>query len=396
MSGLYQTNTKMGDLKQAIESILFSAGRKVSEQEIQKLTKTKDSADIREAVEELKADLNARGSSLMVVDESDGWKITVKESYLPTVQTINPHTELSKSILETLAVIAWKQPIVQSDVIKVRTNKAYDHISELMKLGFINKQRFGRSYAIKVTQKFKDYFDLPDDKAVKELFKGFKDVEVAVQKKADKFEKDIPKEDKEAIESRTPEEMEMIVTEAIQEELGMESFSDELAPVNFPQNKHHVQVYTDDSVSAGSEENSTFDTSEEPDEEDSSEKADSESDNEEESPEEKARRIAQELLDEGKMEEAKAPTRELHPALEEVLGEDHGPEEQSEEETEYNHTGEPVEDREQSEKEGKVSGEDGDDDAKDLPAESFPGEFSGKSDEVEDPEESDDDKELEK
>ena len=72
-----------------------------------------------------------------------------------------PDTEMTKSVMETLAVIAWKQPIIQADVIKIRTNKAYEHIKELVGMGFVTSEKFGRTKKLKLTQKFLDYFDHP-------------------------------------------------------------------------------------------------------------------------------------------------------------------------------------------------------------------------------------------
>lgn len=160
----------MSELKQSVEAILFAAARTVSLQELCKLCRIRDPAIIQQTVEQLKQDLKERNSPLLITAETDGWKMTVGEKHLSTVREITPHTELSKALLETLAVIAWKQPILQSDVIKIRTSGAYEHIAELLKLGFINKTKQGRSYALKVTGKFFEYFDLPGHEALKMEF----------------------------------------------------------------------------------------------------------------------------------------------------------------------------------------------------------------------------------
>ena len=57
------------------------------------------------------------------------------------VRKIVTETELTRSVMETLAVIAFKYPILQSDLIKLRTNKAYDHLVELEKSGYISRQK---------------------------------------------------------------------------------------------------------------------------------------------------------------------------------------------------------------------------------------------------------------
>ncbi|HME87355.1 MAG TPA: SMC-Scp complex subunit ScpB [Candidatus Nanoarchaeia archaeon] len=174
----------MSDIAKKMEAILFAVGRAISEQELSELSKH-SVHEVHTALEHLKTEYHARESPLLIIQEGDAWKLTVHEKYLPIVQQINPHTELSKTILETLAVIAWKQPATQSEVIRIRTNKAYEHIDELERLGFISKDKYGRSYILKVTQKFFDYFDLPGNQGIKAIFKDVKDVGEAQAKLAD-------------------------------------------------------------------------------------------------------------------------------------------------------------------------------------------------------------------
>ena len=126
-------------------------------------------------------------SSLVVINEENLWKLTTKEEFGNIVRKIVSETELTKSQVETLAVIAFKYPIKQSDLIKIRTNKAYDHLMELEKSGFITRQRYGRSRLIKLTDKFFEYFDLPREK-LKERFKGFEQLADTIEEKEDEIE----------------------------------------------------------------------------------------------------------------------------------------------------------------------------------------------------------------
>jgi len=164
----------MDELKNQAEAILFSCGRKIEVEEMAKLTKSNE-ASVKKALKQLKKDYESRDSPIMLIEEGVAWKMTVKEAYLKTVRKITPYMEFSKTLIETLAVVAWKQPILQSDVIKVRTNKAYEHIAELEKMGFLAKEKHGRSFLLKLSQKFYDYFDLRDDMDVRNLFKNIKD-----------------------------------------------------------------------------------------------------------------------------------------------------------------------------------------------------------------------------
>lgn len=183
-------------MKNQIEALLFSAGRKLNLEELSRLLGKKPSEDIIKAVKELKEYYDEMDSPLKITEYGDGWKMTVREEYLPLVRNINPHTELSKTTMETLAVIAWKSPVLQSTVIKIRTNKAYDHINELEELGFVTREKYGRTFVLKLTQKFFDYFDLSDKKDISKLFKDVKDLSPDGQLKVDEFPSFEGEEDK--------------------------------------------------------------------------------------------------------------------------------------------------------------------------------------------------------
>ena len=71
---------------------------------------------------------------------------------------------------------------MQSDLIKIRTNKAYDHLVELEKSGYISRQKHSRTNLIKLTEKFFRYFDLTEER-LKERFKDFGSIARAIQEK---------------------------------------------------------------------------------------------------------------------------------------------------------------------------------------------------------------------
>ncbi len=183
--------------KNKIEAVLFAAGRAVDAEEMSKLTKIPVD-HIKKLTKELKHDLESRNSPLILVEEANAWKLTVGEKHLELVKNITPHTELDRSMLETLAVIAWKQPVMQSELIKIRTSSAYEHIKQLVEMGFISKIKKGRSFVLKPTGTFFDYFDLPSKEAVKELFKDIEAMEAEMQQKIaeEKGEKTEKKEGK--------------------------------------------------------------------------------------------------------------------------------------------------------------------------------------------------------
>ena len=180
VSSMAEIETRHHDLKKQLEAVLFAAGRKMTVDELARLCRTTPSVAQLHLLE-LKAEYENKDSSLLLMDESDGWKLTVKEQYTNVVQKIVADTELTRTMIETLAVIAWKAPVLQSSVIKIRTNKAYDHMAALEKSGFIAREKHGRSQMIKLTERFFKYFDLKSQAEVKEKFKGLSDVVIQEQ-----------------------------------------------------------------------------------------------------------------------------------------------------------------------------------------------------------------------
>ena len=160
----------MEDSKNKIEAVLFASGKKMSVEELSKLTRIPHDA-VKEQLEQLKKDYDSKASSLLLADEGDEWKLTVREQYSSVVRKIVSETELTKTLMETLAVIAWKAPVMQADLIKIRTNKAYDHLAELEDSGFISRSKSGRTKLIKLTDKFFGYFDLKNAEDVKQKFR---------------------------------------------------------------------------------------------------------------------------------------------------------------------------------------------------------------------------------
>src|SRR3989338_9065004 len=177
---------KKPSVKSKLEAIIFSTGHRMSLDEISKLSRSiKD--DVLNSLKELQKEYDEKQSSLMLVEEGDFWKFTVRDHFIPMVRKIVTETELSRTMLETLAVIAFKYPILQSDLIKLRTNKAYDHLAELEKSGYISRQKHGRTNLIKLTEKFFRYFDLTEEK-LKEQFKDFDSIARAIKEKEQEVE----------------------------------------------------------------------------------------------------------------------------------------------------------------------------------------------------------------
>ena len=159
-------------LSTQIEAIFYIKGRPLSIEEIftcldrqQAGESSKVSEENRALVEdaliELMNDYAHRDSSLEVIETETGYSLQLKEEYGYLLKELVP-AELGKGALRTLAAVAIKNPILQTELIDLRGSSAYQQVSELVKLGFIRKreQADGRSYWLEVTNKFHQYFEI--------------------------------------------------------------------------------------------------------------------------------------------------------------------------------------------------------------------------------------------
>jgi segregation and condensation protein B len=154
--------SKQKEATRVIEAILFISGRFLSMQELVSLSNL-NSLVIKEALEKLKEKYNNEDSALEIVERNNLWKMDVGPDYHFIINRIaTGSAEFTKAEQETLAIIAYKQPIKQSVIIKIRGNKAYDHISKFYDLGLIKKKKEGHTNILSLSDEFYDYFSVPD------------------------------------------------------------------------------------------------------------------------------------------------------------------------------------------------------------------------------------------
>ena len=150
----------MSRLSATIEAILYLKARPVTLAEIAECA-TCDRETAEEGLMELMADYAHRESALEVTETPDGYSLQLREVFQELVQNLVP-ADLGVGALRTLAAIALKGPISQIDLVNLRGSGAYQHVQELVQLGFVRKrkQADGRSSWLQVTDKFHQYFQL--------------------------------------------------------------------------------------------------------------------------------------------------------------------------------------------------------------------------------------------
>ena len=149
-------------LKSKVEAVLFITARALEVKEVAEILGEEEEV-VEEALLELMFDYSSREGALEIDDEN-GYILQVKLEHMDIVEKLCP-VELKPPVLKTLTIIALKEPIRQADLKDLRGSTAYEHVAELLEKGLISrhKDKNGRSFNLKTTDKFAEYFKLKGD-----------------------------------------------------------------------------------------------------------------------------------------------------------------------------------------------------------------------------------------
>ncbi|MEM2115904.1 MAG: SMC-Scp complex subunit ScpB [Candidatus Woesearchaeota archaeon] len=198
----------------SVETILFALGRGVTIDQIktilEKTHKEKvEENEIRNALEILRKFYD-QSKGLKLYNNNNVWFLSARDEFTEIIANLTDEVDLTKSVLETLALIAWKAPVLQSEIIEIRNVKGYEHIKILEERGFIKTEKFGNTRLIKLTDKFFDYFDLNPNIDIREMFKmRLRDFEEKLkEKRKQKKDNEIQKEEIKIIQKTEEEKKE--------------------------------------------------------------------------------------------------------------------------------------------------------------------------------------------
>ena len=155
-------------LKNVVEAALLAAGKPLTVEQLRELFEEFErpgAAEVREALAELVQELSGR--AFEVVEVASGWRAQVKSDYAGPVSRLwqERPTRYSRALLETLALIAYRQPITRAEIEDVRGVAVNPNIIRtLSERGWIrvvgHREVPGRPELLGTTRDFLDYFGL--------------------------------------------------------------------------------------------------------------------------------------------------------------------------------------------------------------------------------------------
>lgn len=171
----------MEELKNIIESLLFVAQEPLSVDRLKKILEHAETREIRKALEDISVEFDARKGGFYLHRVAGGYQVRSRPEYSTWIKRLlQPKPfRLSKAALETLAIIAYKQPVIRSDVEHIRGVDCGGVLKVLLERGFIRvmgrKEIPGRPLIYGTTRRFLEVFgletlkDLPTPKEIEEL-----------------------------------------------------------------------------------------------------------------------------------------------------------------------------------------------------------------------------------
>ena len=156
-------------MKASLEALLFIGGSPLSLDRLKGIFEEEPKERIEEQLQTLKADYEARGAGVMLVEVANGWQLATcpdQASWIRKFKTVKVSTRLSRPALETLAIIAYKQPVTRPEIEAIRGVNIGGIVRNLMERRLVKivgkKDVPGKPMLYGTSTEFLEYFGLKD------------------------------------------------------------------------------------------------------------------------------------------------------------------------------------------------------------------------------------------
>jgi segregation and condensation protein B len=144
-----------------LEAALYVAGRPLDVKTLGYIIKTRSKKRVQQLARMLKEKYNHQETALEVLElEDERFVLQLKTEYSTRVRRLAVRPLLTDGPLRTLAYIAYRQPVIQKQVIDARGAHAYGHVRQLVDMGLVERESSGRNKILRSTEFFADYFGL--------------------------------------------------------------------------------------------------------------------------------------------------------------------------------------------------------------------------------------------
>ncbi len=144
--------------KALVEAALFVSDKPLSIHRLSNIIGIGSQQEIKKLLDEISKDVEEDDRGVYLIETPEGYELRIKPEYRDIVARLAPFSDLSDGMMRTLAIVAVKQPVKQSLIVRYQGNKAYGYIAELEKKGLVKTEKFSRTKIISTTPDFEKYF----------------------------------------------------------------------------------------------------------------------------------------------------------------------------------------------------------------------------------------------
>ncbi|MFL5340356.1 MAG: SMC-Scp complex subunit ScpB [Gemmataceae bacterium] len=159
-----------------VEAALFAADEPLSPRKLVAAAELADNAEARRLIEKLQSFYEQDGTAFQIEEIAGGWQLRTRPAFHPwlvRLRRTNPDPKLSGAALETLAIVAYRQPIMRADVESIRGVQCGEVLRLLMEKGLVRiagrDDSLGRPVLYGTTKKFLQLFGLNSLKNLPEI-----------------------------------------------------------------------------------------------------------------------------------------------------------------------------------------------------------------------------------
>ncbi|HEV2166672.1 MAG TPA: SMC-Scp complex subunit ScpB [Thermoplasmata archaeon] len=155
--------SRVDQLVLRVEALLFAAGKPLSVRELGETLGAADHRPIQRALRTLARTYEQRQTSLEVRRVGDRYALQLRETFVPTAQSVTP-IDMAPKTIKTLTLIAYHQPIVQSRLVRMVGESAYEEVQRLRDSGLVHAEPKGATLELTTTRHFAEQFGISSTK----------------------------------------------------------------------------------------------------------------------------------------------------------------------------------------------------------------------------------------
>ena len=166
-------NKSPDEVKRIVESLLFAVQEPISVRKISEIIEGAEAKEIREVIQQLREEYDTHDRVFQIEEIANGFQLLSRPEYHEWISKIRKksgESKLSQQALETLSIIAYKQPIIRAEIEAIRGVQSGQMIRTLIEKGLVKitgrDEVLGRPLLYGTTTKFLDHFGL---KSIKDL-----------------------------------------------------------------------------------------------------------------------------------------------------------------------------------------------------------------------------------